>query len=153
MLRDNVAMRFPGRSPTWLVPRHGILMVDTQHESSLCNQFRLESESICHSTTPKVVAAIVIAHPDSPPCFPPISEEVRPNFAGTLISSEVAPRYLPSSRNCSPTASPRPQISWIVLPFSRPMLMVGRAFRETHAFFVPVRGRGRIVMEVHDGWV
>ena len=83
-------------------PRDRILMVDTQHESSLCNQFRLESKSICHSTTPKVVASIVIAHPDPPPCFPPISDKLRPNFARTLISSEVAPHYLPSSLNCSP---------------------------------------------------
>ena len=29
---------------------------------------------------PNVAAAIVIAHPYPPPCFPPVSDELRPNF-------------------------------------------------------------------------
>ena len=34
---------------------------------------------------PNVAAAIVIAHPYPPPCFPPINDELRSNFAKTLI--------------------------------------------------------------------
>ena len=46
------------------------------------------------------------------------------------MSSEVAPHYFPPSLDCSLTASPQAQISWIVSSFSRPMSIAGRAFQD-----------------------
>ena len=73
------------------------------------------------------------AHPYPPPCFPPVNDKLLLNFTRTLMSSEVALRYLPPSLNCSPTTSPRAQISCIVSPFSPPMSIAGRAFHDADA--------------------
>ena len=66
------------------------------------------------------------------------------------MSSEVAPRYLPPSLDCAPTASP-----WVSdrLTILQPVSIVERAFHDTAARLVPVQGGGRIVMEVYDAWV
>ena len=59
-----------GRLPTWLVPR-----IQNMIGKLLYLSFY----------DPNVAAAIVITHPYPPPCFPPINDELRSNFAKTLI--------------------------------------------------------------------
>jgi len=82
-----------------------------------------------------VPAVIVIAHQYPPPSFPPINNELRPNFARTLMSSEVELRYLPPSLDCSPTTSP-----WVGSFHHSPdrcRLLGGLFTIQTLAFFVP----------------
>ena len=67
-------------------------------------------------------------------------------FSDQRRTCEVTLRYLPPSLDSYLTTSPGAQISWIVLPFSRPIPIVGMAFHDT--FFVPMGGGERIVMEV-----
>ena len=99
-------------------PRHRIWMVDTRHESSLYLSFY----------HPNVPSVIVIAHPYPPLSFPPI------NNARTLMSSDVAPCYLPPSLDCSPTTSP-----WVGSSHHSPdrYRSLGGLFTiRAHAFFV-----------------
>jgi len=88
------------------------------------------------------------------PCFPPINDELRHTFARLLMTSEEAPRYLPPSLNCSHHLSLGAGFLGSSHHSPDRCRSLGRLFTmRTHAFFVPVRGGGRIVMEVHDGWV
>ena len=61
---------FLGGLPTWLVPR-----IQNMIGKLLYLSFY----------DPNVAAAIVVAHPYPPPCFPPINDELRSDFAKTLI--------------------------------------------------------------------
>jgi len=74
------------------------------------------------------------------PCFPPINDELRHTFARTLMSSDVAPRYLPPNLNCSHHLS------------SGAGFLDRLTILPTDVDRWEVRGGGRIVMEVHDGW-
>jgi hypothetical protein len=85
-----------------------------------------------------MAAGIVIAHPYTPPRFPPIYDELRPNFERTLMSSEGAPRYLPPSLDCSPstdflyrlTILPTDVDRWAFHNTDAPLLCSGARWRE-----------------------
>ena len=100
-------------------------MVDIRHDSSLYLSF----------SDPNVPSVIVIAHPYPPASFPPINNELRPNFARMLMSSEVEPRYLPPNLDCSPTTSPR--VGSSRHSPDRCRSLEGLFTIRTHAFFVP----------------
>jgi hypothetical protein len=119
-------------------PRHRILMHICRHSES---KSRLVGSSVYHSTTPNVAAAMVIAHPYPPPFFPLINDELPLNFARTLRSSELAPRYLLPRLDCSPTPSPRHRfLGWSHHSPDRCRSLGGFFTIRTHALFVPVRG-------------
>ena len=109
-------------------------MVDTRHESSVCIQIMIGKLVYLSFYNPQCGRCHRHLTPISTPSLSS-NDKLRPTFARTLMSSEMAPHYLPPSLDCSPTTSPRAQISCIVSPFSRLMTILGRAFHDTDAQF------------------
>ena len=108
-----------------------------------------------HLMMPNVAAAIIIRYLYPPPHFPPINDELWPNFTRTLMSTEVALWYfLISSATPPPLLGCRFFGSFHHSPHLFQLL--GGVFKLwTHAFFVLMWGGRRIMMEIHDGeiWI
>ena len=129
-------------------------MVDSQHVSSLCIQIMFGKLSSYYSTTRNVAATIVIAYPYLPPCLPPIGDELRSYFARTLIS--LSDTALLASQSQLLLHFPSLGADFLY----RPVILLTNVDRwegfsrygRTPSLFVPVRGGGRVVMEVHLGW-
>ena len=106
-----------------------------------------------YSTTRNVAATIVIAYPYPPPCLPPIGDELRSYFARTLISLSGT-ALLASQPQLLPHLPPLGAdflYRLVILPTVNRWEGFSR-YGRTPSLFVPVRGGGRVVMEVHVGW-
>ena len=132
---------------------HGILMVDSQHVSSLCIQIMFGKLSSYYSTTRNVAAAIVIAYSYLSPCLPPIDDELRSYFARTLISLSGTALRASQSQLLPHLPSLGADFLYrlVILPTDVDRWEDFSRYGRTPSLFVPVRGGGRVVMEVHLG--